>query len=105
MNSQVEKVEADSTTWWLPGDVLVRGRHRRWTSSIQPCSSTTLDEEEIELNWNNGRYMPEIVDDNDDGESDATIENVDEHNYDVNINDEAQWWLNDDFFEYVDHIF
>ncbi|KAG5864069.1 hypothetical protein JTB14_033903, partial [Gonioctena quinquepunctata] len=43
-------------------------------------SSTTLDEDEIELNWDNGRYMPEIVDDNDDGESDATIENVDEQN-------------------------
>ncbi|KAG5865218.1 hypothetical protein JTB14_017221 [Gonioctena quinquepunctata] len=35
----------------------------------------------------------------------ATIENVDEQNYDVNINDEAPMELNDEFFEYVDHIF
>ncbi|KAG5865952.1 hypothetical protein JTB14_012182 [Gonioctena quinquepunctata] len=49
--------------------------------------------------------MPEIVDDNDDADSDATIEDADEQNYDVNINDEAPMELNDEFFEYLDLIF
>ncbi|KAG5861220.1 hypothetical protein JTB14_010358 [Gonioctena quinquepunctata] len=63
--------------------------------------------------------MPEIVDGDDDADSDATIEleersddGGDEQNYDVNngdddnnINNEAPMELNDEFVEYVDGIF
>ncbi|KAG5878930.1 hypothetical protein JTB14_011611 [Gonioctena quinquepunctata] len=90
MNSQVEKVEADSTTWWLPDDVLVEDVTEDGPIQFKHVSSTTLDEGEVELNWDNGRYMPEIVDGSDDGDSDATIEveEADERKDDVNINDE-----------------
>ncbi|KAG5863200.1 hypothetical protein JTB14_031745 [Gonioctena quinquepunctata] len=109
LNSQVEKVEADSTTWWLRDDVLVEDVTETGPIQFNHVSSTTLDEGEVELNWDNGRYMPEIVDGSDDGESDATIEveEADERNDDVNINinNEAPMELNDEFFEYVDVIF
>ncbi|KAG5862833.1 hypothetical protein JTB14_000936 [Gonioctena quinquepunctata] len=102
MNSQVEKVEADSTTWWPPDDVLVEDVTEDGPIQFNHVSSTTLDEGEVELNWNNGNGN-----DNDDADSDATIEveEADEQNYDVNINDEAPMELNDEFFEYVNVIF
>ncbi|KAG5871306.1 hypothetical protein JTB14_030428 [Gonioctena quinquepunctata] len=88
MSCQVEKVEADSTTWWLPDGVLVEDVTEDGSIQLNHVSSTTLDEGKVELNWDNGRYMPEIVDGNDEGDSDATIEveEGDEQNDDVNIN-------------------
>ncbi|KAG5865718.1 hypothetical protein JTB14_022153 [Gonioctena quinquepunctata] len=88
MSCQVEKVESDSTTWLLPAGVLVEDVTEDGPiQQLNHVSSTTLDEGEVELNWDNGRYMPEIVDDNDDVDSDATIEmeEADEQNDDVNI--------------------
>ncbi|KAG5862319.1 hypothetical protein JTB14_032922 [Gonioctena quinquepunctata] len=81
MNSQVEKVEADSTTWWLPDDVLVEDVTEDGPIQLPMC------------------HPQQIVDDNDDADSDATIETeeADEQNYDVNINDEAPMELNDEF--------
>ncbi|KAG5874342.1 hypothetical protein JTB14_006546 [Gonioctena quinquepunctata] len=96
MNSQVEKVEADSTTWWLPDDVLVGDVTEDGPVQFNHVSSTTLDEGEIELNWDNGRYMPEIVDDNDDGESDATSKFIADY-------DDRLRWLNE-IFEFGSHI-
>ncbi|KAG5881676.1 hypothetical protein JTB14_030896 [Gonioctena quinquepunctata] len=109
MSCQVEKVEADSTTWWLPDGVLVEDVPEKGPIQLNHVSSTTLDEAEVEFNWDNGRYMPDIVDGNDDADSYATIvvEEGDEQNDDVNINinNEAPIELIDEFFEYVDVIF
>ncbi|KAG5868420.1 hypothetical protein JTB14_029036 [Gonioctena quinquepunctata] len=70
----IEKVEADSTTWWLADGVLVDDVTKDGPIQSNHISSTTLDEGELEINWGNGQYMPEIVDGDDDADSDATIE-------------------------------
>ncbi|KAG5867695.1 hypothetical protein JTB14_026877 [Gonioctena quinquepunctata] len=127
MSCQIKKVEADSTTWSLADGVLVDDVFGDGSIQLNHIF-TTLDEGEIEFNWDNGRYMPVIVDGDDDADSDATIdvekgsddgaeepnddgtdsdatiqmEEGSEDSDDDNINDES---INDDFFDYVNEIF
>ncbi|KAG5865142.1 hypothetical protein JTB14_014220 [Gonioctena quinquepunctata] len=74
MSCQIEEVEADSTTWSLADGVLVDDVIEDGLIQLDYISSITLDGKDVEFNWDNGRYMPLIIDDDDDPDSDATIE-------------------------------
>ncbi|KAG5869693.1 hypothetical protein JTB14_025720 [Gonioctena quinquepunctata] len=61
MSSQIEEVEADSTTWSLADgvddDYIVNG-----PIQVNSISSTTLDEGDVEFNWDNGSDSKDILD-------------------------------------------
>ncbi|KAG5890670.1 hypothetical protein JTB14_011636 [Gonioctena quinquepunctata] len=75
MSTQIEKSEADSTTWSLADGVEEDNIVMNGPIQDNFISSTTLDMDDIEFNGDNGRFLSLIVDndDDDDADSDATI--------------------------------
>ncbi|KAG5890694.1 hypothetical protein JTB14_011660 [Gonioctena quinquepunctata] len=67
MNGQIEKVEADSITWSL-ADGVGDSDVEDGPFQLDYIPSTTLGEANVEFNWDNGRFMSLIVDDDDDAD-------------------------------------